>query len=99
MFPTRMGPLTTTTPTQCTSTRTVTAAGIVDAHADEHEDQARAVAHTDLSLHTDEFHTDVSHVDFHGDSGAGGHSQPCRYPRRFDDDAGATRVRTAENVL
>ena len=72
MFRTRMGPLTTTTPTRCTSTRTVTAPPHTDAHTDEHEDQARAVAHTDLSLHTDEIHIDVSHSDFHGDAGASG---------------------------
>ena len=72
MFRTRMSPLTTTTPTQCTPTRTVTMQIHVDAHADEHEDMARAVAHTDLDLHKDEFHTDVSHSDFHGDTGLRG---------------------------
>ncbi len=101
IFPTRMGPFTTTTPTQCTSTRTVTAPPHADAHGDEHEDQARAVAHTDLSLHTDEFHADASHVDFHGDSGRLG-TAACRYPRRFDRYARVTASSACEplrNVL
>ena len=65
---TRMGLSTMITSTQCTSTRTVTAQTL-RGHGDEHEDQARAVAHTDLSFHTDQFHADAGHVDFHGDSG------------------------------
>ena len=94
-FPTRMGPLTTITPTQCTPTRTVTAAHMSTRMPTSTQTRlARSRIPTSTCTRTT-VHLDTSHADFHGDTG------PRGTARHVDThgDSGAEGSRRMDDIV